>query len=121
MTDERGTRPPELPWICLLLGVAVGVGYFSYQSTRSKELDLIAACSALLMLAVIACFWAGQEWARWLIVLGCLYALIRPVILVLYPPMFESVVIVVEAVLAVPLMIWLTRKRVTRYTLGNDG
>ena len=113
-------RPIEVTPICLLLIAASALGLFRYNDDRGWVVELSAIVSSLIVFAVVLGFWCGNRWCHRLLAFFTAWAMIRPVILVLVePPLFDKLVMLIEAGLAVPLLIWLFTPRIDRFTASS--
>ncbi len=110
-------RPIEVTPICLVLILSAIIGLFTYGSKRGWALDLSAIVSSSLVFIVVLGFWLGDRTCHRLLAFFAVYAMIRPTLLVVITPsLFDKVVMLTEAVLALPLLIWLFTPRIDHFT-----
>ena len=110
-------RPIEVTPICVVLILAAGIGFFTYDAARGWVLDFAAMVSLLIVVMVVIGFWCGGRLSHSLLAFFAAYAIIRPVLLVVIDPSwFDKTVMGIEAVLAVPCLCWLFTKRIDAFT-----
>ncbi|MFK7789375.1 MAG: hypothetical protein AB8C95_07810 [Phycisphaeraceae bacterium] len=110
-------RPFEVTPICILLIAASVLGLFSYGDERGWFFDIATMFSMLIVMLFVIGFWFGGRLSHCLLVFFAVYAMLRPVLLVVIDPSwFDTAVMVTEAVLAVPLLLWLLTKRIDTFT-----
>ncbi|MFN3167997.1 MAG: hypothetical protein ACE37H_13135 [Phycisphaeraceae bacterium] len=110
-------RPIEVTPICLILIAAAIIGVFTYGPERGWAIACTAIFSSGIVLLVTLGFWCGDRFCHRLLAFFAIWAMIRPVMLVLMePPFFDKVVMLAEAGLALPLLIWLFSPRIDAFT-----
>lgn len=110
-------RPAEVTPICLLLIAAGVVGLFTYGHERGWVVEFSAVVSSIIVFFVVLGFWYGDRLCHRLLVFFAGWAMIRPVLLVVIEPSWwDKTVMLTEAVLAVPPLVWLFTKRLDAFT-----
>lgn len=110
-------RPIEVTPICFVLIAVSVIGVFTYGDERGWMVELSAIISFAIVVFVVLGFWLADRLCHGLLVFFAVWAMIRPVSLALVePPMFDKIVMLIEAGLALPLLVWLFSKRIDAYT-----
>jgi hypothetical protein len=110
-------RPAEVTPICLVLIAAAGIGLFTYGDERGWAIEFSAMVSSIIVFMVVLGFWLGDRLCHRLLAFFAAWAMIRPVLLVVMDPSWwDKAVMLSEAALAVPLLVWLFTKRMDAFT-----
>lgn len=113
-------RPAEYRPICMLLMVVTISCNLAYVS-RGGVFDMAVALSLAITCFIIVMFWVGMELGRKLLILISIFHLFRPAVTILLEPApIAALAMVVEAAVALPLLVWLVSRRVRRVTQYLD-
>lgn len=74
--------------------------------------DPLNLISLAVWLYIVIAFWFRNNWARILLLLACVYAMLRVVLVTIDPPLVHLIILITQAGLSVPLLIWLNSKRI---------
>ncbi len=112
----KGLRPAKLKLTVVILSVFNCMGFFFYDPSQSSlaAFLILYGILAVISFAVIWYYWHGQNWARWLVMIGAAFTFLNLATLSSFKTTGAAVAIA-EAVFGAWLLYWLNTKPVVLY------
>ncbi len=110
-------RPPGLRQLVLLMCFFNLAGLaFIKGDTEVLRIFFAVLIGAIIIVSFIVLwfFWQGRNWARWLVLITSVIALLNLAYLAVMTPL-QNIIIILEAILALFLLYWLNTPSVKGY------